>query len=477
MADRIRNAQRHERLKELLTQKIEKLLMGDSKKKLSENQREFVSQEVDLLLHSGDVSEGALARVVAQLRVLASAEENQKKQSNKRAARTRSEVSSTAPSKAGNQAAGGANTSMSHNLNSSIDQHPSLSPSRKEELMRRQQEDLWAKMCAKDQEAFQLENTVQKKVARKKAEEQRLYLDQQIALRESKKKAIVEESKVYAVHEHEQLEIWKKEEEKAEERKKKRLEEERQIRDEQLALAKARKMQEAEHLKQEDVELAKKIKEEAEREQKLQEERRRKAREEVSKFQQFNAQFKDRRQIAQQKELEMDKEHQRMFLERLAKQEQEREDALLKMHERQKKQHLMASRMEASIAEKATEDEQKAVAYVQKIEAKKDEEERLKREKEAAEKVKLRQYLSLQILAKEKEREALRAELEEQKRRAKEEMEESERREAEKRAAQKEKALRHRKEVEQQIALHQARHDPVMTEAEARLNAKKLLNL
>lgn len=511
MADRIRNAQRHERLKELLTQKVEKMLISTNPTErkaavLSDTQRDFVNQELDLMLHSGDASEKSISRLVAQLRVLTTsgdAAKNQQKYyvnaksddgsqvsgAHKKHRHARSDngskVSSVrpSPSQIANLAVKGPSPGLQAAKSSNNNKHSKQfveasimahSPSRKDQLSALHDHDMWAKMCAKDQENFFREKQMEKKVGKEKAEEQRLYLDQQVALRKNKKQTVVQEERLFVQHEMQQLEIWKAQEEKEVARKKSRFDEERKARDEQLDLARARKHEEAEVLRLVDVEQAKKSQTEYAKEQKMIEVKKLKTKDEVAKFHEYNSQFQDSRKNQLEKERSMDREHQRLFLERLEKQEQEREDALLKMHERQKRQFVMASKIQGSQAEKSRTDEDKAAVYLARTEAKNDATKKAKLDKEKDEKVKLKQYLTLQMLAKEKDAAERRAQLEDQKVQVKMEMEESERREAQRRVKEKQKSLRHRAEIEDQIREHAQRRNVIMTETEMRLNAGKI---
>ena len=469
MSDKQKVAQRHQRLRDLMVTKVEKMITHGTDKKLTDAQREFVVQEVDLLLHSGDARESSLQRIATQLRVLnptaapraatqpVPTAEKEKHHHHHKTSKAVENAAAATP-----EAANG----------KSIDEEGS------KRRIRLPQEvhsgDLWAKMAEVDVLDYNREIVEARRIAKKKYEEQCRFLDQQVAKRKEVEQRLVVEEKEVAKEVERQRELWEQEAKKLEESRKERFVQERRQRDEQLEQARLRKVREAEVLKKEDKVLAEKLRLEAIKEQEVNQQRKLKAREEVARAQEFNRQFKEGRAQQLAKDVELDKEHQRMSVERLEKQEREREEALLKMQERQKRQHIMAARMETSVAEKAAEDEKKAQAYMDRVTAEQQQEEQKKLEKQAAEKLRMRQYLNLQILEREKARAKELEEVEKLREQSKRLAEEEERREREKRLVEKQKALLHRKDIEAQMERRSQIHEVFMSEKEKQLNSKIL---
>jgi hypothetical protein len=501
-ADRVRLAQRHEKLRDLMTDKVVERVG----RRVSEAEREYIAQEVDMLIHRGENSDAALTTIASHVRHLTPASSQVSAPPTKDRirdhnakpaaapppyARTRDSAPSTVVEAA--RAADAYIKQQQQQLQQQQKQQSrKLPPGLTPELMaalensdaqastqRRLQDptdahrdDLWARMAEKDVEQHNRELLEERRRAKKLEDEQRAYLDQQIALRERKVVATKVDEQKFVVEEQRQKKLWEEDIKKKEAEKKRRFAEEKASRDAQLDAARQRKAIEEARRRQEDAEAAVRDREAYEKEQELIKERKVRAKEDVVKAQQFNKHFEEVRTTEKSKEKAKDLEHQRLFLERLRKQDEERELALVKMHEKQRHQQQIAYQMQAGYETKAADDERKALEHKRKREAEELAREREVAEKAAAQKVKQRQYLMLQMIEREEGRKKDREDMETQKRRIEAELDAAERKEAERLLVTKKRNEDHRKAIEGQIVASEARHRPLyMSEAEKRLNS------
>ena len=483
-ADSIKLAQRHEKLRELMTAKVVKLVGH----KLSDAEKDRCMQEVDLLLHRGDATEQALQLLANQLRALTPAPgQGRGKAGGSQVSATMaaahapsggSAVNVHAAAKRADAAVGTKPATKPPSAPATMKSEFLLDP--EDDQVSRQRcrvapaqvaaEDLWAKIAQKEVEAFNRDTLQYRRSLKKKEEEQRLFLDTQVQVRKQKAVAVREDEKKYGVEEQRQLDVWRDEERRQAEARKRRFAEEKASRDAQLELAKDKRAREEAKRKIEDELAAARDRAAYEKEQEAIKERRIRAREEVVKAQQFNAEFNKVKAGEKAKERAEDVKHQQMFLERLAKQDAEREMNLVKMQEKQRRQQQIAFQMESTLADKAKVDEEKAEEYRHARVAKAEAEERARAEKAAAAAVKQRQYLVLQMLEHEERRKAEREKFLAEKEAAKESLEAAERKEHEKTIRAKEAAQKHRREIEAQMAMKAKVKTTYMSDAERKLN-------
>lgn len=449
--DRIRNAQRHERLRELMATKVERL----SKTNLTDKQREFIRHEVDLLIHNGDASESSLHRVAASLRVFSE----------------RPQPSSTTPQPTTKRAPS--------DFSKRATEKPTVSPLESADAAHRRQnpseahaDDVWAHLSKRDAEEFAREQLEHRKLLKRKENEQRNFLETQVNRRTEMKMQRAEEERQEAARDKEQVRIWQIEEQRKKDDLRNRLANERQMRDDQLRLAKEKKARDETSRREEDLRQAEQIRDAIRKEEEQNELKKLKTKEEVAKFQAINRMHEEEKQREREREAEMDKVHQRQHLERLAKQEQERDEALAKMHEKQRHQQTMATQMQASVAEKAADDERKAKEYALKKEQQEAAEAQRKADKQSQEKTKIKQYLAMQLLERENQRAEERARQERLREQMKRDVESAEREEYMRNLRRKEKQDYQRQLLEQQMTEKSTSAPVFMTDEERRLNAK-----
>lgn len=508
--DRVKLAQRHERLRELMCGKVFKYVG----RAVTDGEKDFVAQEVDMLMHRGENSEASLKEIAKHIRSMTPAPSQAPTEDRLRRHDAASSVASAnhhhhrqqagshVPSSVHAAAKAADQKVKEANANAAARKAPSsvgnLPPGVTPEMYaaahgdslagssnagRRtlpkpaelHKDDLWAKLAQKEVEEFHKDALEHRRKHKKMEEEQRMYLEQQVALRQRKAVEVKKNEEQYIVEEVKQRESWEVENKRKEEERKRRNAEEKKMRDQQLDEARRRRAMEEARRRAEDIEAAKKIQAEYDKEQIAIKERRVKAKEDVVKAQEFNKHIEELRSSERAREKARDLEHQKQYLARLAKQDQEREDALAKMQEKQRHQQQIAFAMQAGISEKAKEDERKAEEHKKRLEAIQIAREKATAEKAAAAKVKQRQYLMLQMLERDEQKKQEREDLERQRERVMAEKEAAERKDMEKKILAKKKAEEHRRAVEDQIEQSQARHRPVhMTDAERKLNGTLL---
>lgn len=468
-SDRVKLAQRHERLRDLMAAKVLKLVG----RKVTDGERQFINHELDMMINRGDAAESSLAHVAAHVRAMTPSAQEKHAQKHRRTDDSRSQVSSVAA------AARKADSEVARvpPKPASLTPHDVVAASEEPSQHRIPRpadvhaDDLWAKIADKQAEEFHREIIVQRRHTKQREAEQRDFLDSQVAIRKRREAEAKIDSRKFVVEEERQRQQWAEEEKKIEAMKKQRFAEEKKSRDAQLEEARKRRAVEEAKRKIEDEEAAKKVVEQYHKEQEALKQRRVRAREEVVKAQEFNQQFKSMKQREKEKERDIDLKHQRMYLDRLAKEEADREAALVKMQEKQRHQQQIAFQLQETNAEKAVEDERKAQDYLAKREAAYEDEQRKKREKAESEKIKQKQYLMLQMVQREEERKAQREAVLAERRAVQLQVEAEERKEQEKRLATKQKQQAHRDDIAHQIEVSQSRHRTVfMTDQEKLLN-------
>ena len=534
-SDRIRNAQRHERLRDMMTTKIAKMVEHGTNKgavvtkqrkqsdndggtlgALTQQEVEYVRNEVDLLLHTGDATEGSLNRIAMQVRMMAdtrkkgggsgipqpkpripSSASNYSQVASEAAPSTSVPAASTAvkrdsrkPGAAGLQDARVSvhayATSTSNPLNPAGSLQPSSPPRNKfkdvtpERVARTKQFttedpfDPWALLQEKEKEAFCNEIVMQRRATRKKEDEQREVLDQQVQRRMMKKQELIQEERARAREEAKLIKEYEDQEFKRKMEIKKKHEEEKRMLEEQAALSKQRKLEEKLSYQDEERKRALAIQKAIELEKEALIEEKRAVRQEREKFHEFNKANKDIHRIQKEKEAKEDHRLQQEFLAKLAKEEGEREEALAKLHERMTRQAEMAHKMQTKWQEKSSDDERKAREFAAKKAAAEEAEERAKREREELQKIKLRQALALQVKDKEEKKAKAREEFLSYKKVFSKEVEAAQQDELQRR-------LLHKKKIEEQRALLEAQLKErekikvvTMTEAEKQINSRLL---
>ena len=471
-ADRLRQIQRHERLRELMCAKVEKMATkGLAHAALSDKQKEFIQHEVDLLIHSGDARESCLERIATSLKVFVEPPRKTQSALEVKTASAKLAVPTTsskpaAPAEDKKKVAKPSSVSALDDHETSADRRRVVPPSVVHA------DDVWAELCHRDVEEYNCSLAAQRRVVKKKEEEQRQFLEAQVERRRQLRVAAHEEELRQAKLEEEQRKVFEAEEIKKKELVKQKLAAEKKLRDEQLAHALERKMREEVAKKLENEAQAKQAQVECAKETELQNAKRLKQKEEVLKFQEINKVFEEMKSQQRQKEADYDKEQQRLYLEKLAKQERDRDEALVKLFEKQKKQGQIASEMAASVLVKAAEDERKAQEYTAKKEAERLAALKRKQDKEEQEKMKVKQTLALQILEKEQVRLHQRDELLHQREEIKKEVQQAMQQERQRAAMEKMKKERQRALLEEQIDARSQSRIVHMSEDERKLNAK-----
>lgn len=534
-ADNIRNAQRHERLRDMMTAKIAKVVEhGTNKGAVVTKQRrqadgdggtlgaltaqevDYVRNEVDLLLHTGDASEASLNRIAMQVRMMA---ENRKRggssgtgpaplpplkprvpssttnysdapESHAPTASAANKRDSRKPGAAGLQDARVSvhayATSTSNPLNPAGSLHPASPPRNKfkdvtPERIARSKEfyaedgfDPWALMMEKDKEAFCNEIVMQRRANRQKEDEQRIVLDQQVKRRVDKKQQLIDEERARAKEEAALIKEYELREQKQKQEIKKKHEAEKKMLEEQVVMSKARKLEEKRVYQEEERKRAEDIQRAIQQEKETVIEEKRAVRIEREKFHEFNKANKDVHRIQKEKEAQEDHKLQQQFLEKLGKEERDRDEALARLHERMTRQAEMAHKIQSKWQEKSADDERKATDFAAKKAAAEEAVERGKREKEEREKLKLRQALALQVMDKEQRKAKAREEFLSYRKVFAKEVEAAQQDEVERRHIQKRKLDEQRALLEAQLKEKEKIKAVTMTEAEKQINNRLL---
>jgi len=341
-----------------------------------------------------------------------------------------------------------------------------------------QKVDLWAQLVHEDVLAYDKEQMALRAERRKRMHDQRGALDAQINSMNAKKDSQIEQEKLFAVQQQTQLEQWMQDTKKAEAAKKEQLELEKRIRDEQMQSTADRKSKESDVRRREDEAVLKKIQLDTQHDLQLQAKKREDAKAEMKKFSEFNALQKQVKLQKQLEEVEVDKKHQQLYLQKLEKQEHEREEALRKLYERQTKHTVMATKMTAGMNERSKQDELRAAAEQERIRSREASIEQRKKEKIEEDKAKLKQYLAMQVRDKDRQRVLQREAVQAERRLVISEMEEADEKEKARKAALRNKETLYRQQVEAQMRdRQQDTNIRGMTLQEHRLNAKRLEKL
>jgi hypothetical protein len=428
------------------------------------------------MLHRGDATDGSLNLVANQVRSIAAGAGRAK--TTKRATPTPSTSNANYGTVAAARKADSDVSKMpalkakKTDIDAVLDESHVASPPRKPRDDPSQ--NMWAKMAKRDAEEYHHDIVTYRRSLKRKEAEQRVYLDQQVKVRKDAVVVARDAEGIFAVEEDRQRVAWEADEIKIEAIKKKRHVDEKKSRDEQLVDMKQRRAREVIVRRVADEQSAVRDRDGYVKEQELIKERRIHARVEVAKAQSFNQEFKLVKAAEKEKERLQDIEHQRMFLERLAQQEGVRELTLVKMQEKQKVQQQIAFQLQSTVADRAAIDEVKANEYYYKLQAKHDAEEASKKAHVEAEKIKHKQYLTVQMIEREERRKAERDQVIESRQDVLKELAKSERKQHETIVKSKEKAQQHRHAIEDQIVSHAARHELAMTDTERKLNNSRL---
>eukprot|EP00760_Papus_ankaliazontas_P010888 PhM_4_TR1455/c0_g1_i1/m.8870 len=452
---------RRARLKGLLTQQLQRLHERATSNPFP---HEFISGRLDALLKSGTVKDADIRNLAVEARSYSGERANtsQKKEhgGHSKSKKGASSALSAVSQQQGKPDAAG-ETGQSSKFRSKLTDKV----------------DLWAQIVQDDVVQFDKEQMQHRSEVRQRMGNQREHLDSQIQQIKVNKHKALEQEKVFAEQQKKQLDTWNKDVEKAEQARREQLEMEKRIRDEQMKALAERKHREAEQRRREDEQVLAKIKQDMQREQELQMKRKEQAAVEMKKFAEFNAQQKQEKVRRQLEEIEVDKKHQALFLQKLEKQEWEREEALRKLYERQTKQIVLATKMSEGMNERSREDEIRAAKEQERISQREAELDKKRQEKTQAEKRKLQHYLALQVREKDKQRGEERHTIEDDRRRMQAELAEAEEKERSRKAALRQKEEVYRRQVEDQMK--ERREDSMrgMSAQEYKLNAKLLQKL
>jgi len=459
------SVERHIKLKSLLMQQLVRLHERSGFSSI-DFPTDFVSTRLDTLLKSGAVKDSDIRDLAVEARNYASEKavtELKKSTVNKQSrGDNASQVSSTV-----SRHTGGSNRNAS-----------SAPGSSKVRQQLSQKVDLWAQLVHEDVLAYDKEQMALRAEQRKRMHDQRGALDAQINSMNAKKESQVEQEKLFATQQQKQLEQWMQDTKTAEAAKKEQLELEKRIRDEQMQSTADRKSKESDVRRREDEAVLKKIQLDTQHDLQLQSKKREDAKAEMKKFSEFNALQKQVKLQKQLEEVEVDKKHQQLYLQKLEKQEQEREEALRKLYERQTKHTVMATKMTAGMNERSKQDELRAAAEQERIRSREASIEQRKKEKIEEDKAKLKQYLAMQVRDKDRQRVLQREAVQAERRLVISEMEEADEKEKARKAALRNKETLYRQQVEAQMRdRQQDTNIRGMTLQEHRLNAKRLEKL
>eukprot|EP01062_Namystynia_karyoxenos_P070696 TRINITY_DN66071_c0_g1_i1.p1 TRINITY_DN66071_c0_g1~~TRINITY_DN66071_c0_g1_i1.p1 ORF type:complete len:542 (+),score=250.00 TRINITY_DN66071_c0_g1_i1:101-1627(+) len=332
--------------------------------------------------------------------------------------------------------------------------------------------DDWARMLLADVVDWNAELRRQREAQRNRMQVQRAALDEQMAERKALESDRAQQERQYAEQERAQREIWRAETLAMEQRRRDTVQQERRARDEQIrSLQEAREREQAER-RREDERVARELRDAAAREKEERQRQRERARAEVKRSQEYNEAQRSVRVQQQEQEAAMDAVHQQAYLERLQRQDAEREEALKQIFTRQGKHSGLASQLYQAVQRKAAADEARAEAEAQRqLEAKQREEElRLRRQQAANAKMRvhLAEQLGERVAQKQKQKQERVAELAAVSADVRQAEEEAARKKRERR----ERDSRHKRELEQQM--QGRRETAIMSEQERRLNLGRL---
>ena len=192
----------------------------------------------------------------------------------------------------------------------------------------------------------------------------------------------------------------------------------------------------------------------------------------------YNAEQRAMKEREKQKECDLDRQLHMEYINKLEKQEKERERSLKKLYDRQHRQIQAGSKMAAGLAERALEDERRAVTEQKKMFEKASKAEELKNSQIAREKENIKSYLAQQIHDKEARKLQERQELAGLKESLMADVRAAESQEREQRMLKRVKNVENRAAIEKQIlGKHRPETQEAMTSNERRINKQLLRRL
>eukprot|EP01060_Flectonema_neradi_P039636 TRINITY_DN87_c6_g1_i3.p1 TRINITY_DN87_c6_g1~~TRINITY_DN87_c6_g1_i3.p1 ORF type:complete len:396 (+),score=106.21 TRINITY_DN87_c6_g1_i3:120-1307(+) len=375
------------RIRDLMVQKICKMYKDQTGEKVNSKKMGFVNEKLQHVLVSRNPTDQDLMKILSELK-----HEYEGEKTSKRASSSILEPLN----RKGSSVVGQLPLEDTQKKEESSSLEPTVSapptmphpPSVLSGAMRNRivQNDMWARLSKKDLQEYEIEESNRKKRTKDRMMAQKLALDEQVKQQQIRK-AAERDAEERAHHEDElRAQQWRCEQEAEEARKRQAYNLEKQQRDQQLREIDKRKKLEQEEKRMEESAIASKIKQEIEAEQTAAVNKRLKAKEYITKFMEYNTEQRAAKNAAKEKEFELDKQLHRMYIDKLEKQERERDDSLKKLYARQNKQIAMSSKLAAGLAEKAADDERRAAAEHQKMLERVQNEEKRKQTQIASEK-------------------------------------------------------------------------------------------
>eukprot|EP01064_Diplonema_japonicum_P005614 TRINITY_DN13737_c0_g2_i1.p1 TRINITY_DN13737_c0_g2~~TRINITY_DN13737_c0_g2_i1.p1 ORF type:complete len:498 (+),score=143.42 TRINITY_DN13737_c0_g2_i1:81-1496(+) len=464
-----KNERRLMHVKELMVQKVSKRYMASTGEKLNTAKLAFITEEVGKLLTQKNPTDSDLSKVVHVLKV----KFGRSRRSDEHDPRRTSSLPEV-PRSAGEDKERGSSR-QSENMAPHQPNSPPLGLYAQRNLLVR--EDMWARLSKKDQQDYEVEEAKRKKKTKERMLEQRKALDEQIRQQQVRKQWEHEEEEKVHKMEATKLESWKVEMELEEKKRKQASVLEKRDRDEQLKDLDRRKRAEEDLKKREEADIAKKIQTELEAEQQATVAKRLKAKDDIAKFMSYNAEQRQIKTSMKDKEMEEDRELHKMYVEKLEKQEREREESLRKLYARQSKQVALGSRIAAGLAERAAEDERRAAEEQRRMLEKVQNEEKRRQLAIVTEKEKIKMYLAQQIHEKERRKQQEKDDLVNLRDRMMADVKISEEQEKEKASMKRAKEVKNRCAIEDQIRTKHACTQEAMSNQERRINRQLLRRL
>eukprot|EP00756_Hemistasia_phaeocysticola_P040729 Hpha_TRINITY_DN16880_c1_g1::TRINITY_DN16880_c1_g1_i1::g.148743::m.148743 len=463
---------RHNHLKSLVVMKIRKMYQKSGGKTWGEG--DFAERQVEALLKNGKVEDGDLHRIAQQM--LHSQHQAPKTSNNVHKKRLphppSSKVQASVVSTALRTGVSGAGAAVGGEGDPSV---VTADPSPLRDRLRAQcSADDWARMLMADVEEYHTQNKAKKQTQLDRMKQQRTALDLQVAEQKVLQTQAIQREQKYADEERAQRELWREETARMEKKKRDALTQEKRLRDEQLQRRCEQRLRDQDAKRDEEARQAQRLKDELKQEQEERAQHRERVRAEVQRSMQYNEAQKAVRIKLQREEAAEDAEHQRMYLDKLKKQEQEREDALRKIYARQSKQSGLAEQLHENVRQRAQEAERRAEneAKAQMDKQARVEEERHQRQ--AAEKAVMKQYLAQQINEKVSHRQRSLQQRVMERQALTNDIRVAEEEEIRRREARRERERAHKRDIEQQIAAKTSRPLVVMSDTERQLNNTKL---
>eukprot|EP01063_Lacrimia_lanifica_P023852 TRINITY_DN3163_c3_g1_i1.p1 TRINITY_DN3163_c3_g1~~TRINITY_DN3163_c3_g1_i1.p1 ORF type:complete len:499 (+),score=228.67 TRINITY_DN3163_c3_g1_i1:53-1549(+) len=476
-----KSERRMHHLRELMVQKVTRLYKSKTGKKITPSKLDTINNELDALLAHHNPSDNDLNKIV-QLLMRNSKDSGSASHISQAPASSVGMMRDDAPSVIGSAVAVNkqAATPPQGGQRAQIPRRPMLPASGAAAFNQRAkqiQDDMWAKLSKKDVSEFERDETRRKMVRRDRMMEQRRALDEQVQYNVSRKRQEEEEEQRNVQIEAKKVEEWKQEMAVEDKKRKEAYETEKMERDAQLQDLDRRRAAEEEHKRMEEERIASVIRTELEAEQQQAVEKKMKAKESVAKFMQYNAEQRALKDHQKEKENELDRDLHKMYIDRLEKQEKEREDALRKLYDRQTFRAMQGSKLAAGWSEKAAEDERRAAREQELLLQKVQNEEKARVQAITSEKEKIKKCLAQQIADKERRRMEEKHEWMSLREHIANDVKKAEVQEKDRLCAKRRREVENKKAIQEQIRAKAQQPNSAMSREEMRINKELLRRL